>query len=143
MQRSSFVRSRQLCFLTNPLREEEEEPRSFYATVIETEEKRILVEPVSGSDERNSADRIWVSLNGTIPRIVSGDTVRVVYNGQIAESYPAQIHSVSSVYIVNDTKDIDVDDEIRSYYYSGSPDPVHRHFFYQRKTNRSNSLFRL
>ena len=117
-----------VCFLTNPPREEEEEQRSFYATVLETEEKRILVEPVSGSDERNSADRIWVSLNGTIPRIVSGDTVRVVYNGQIAESYPAQIHSVSSVYIVNNT-----DDLIR----------LHRHFFYQRKTNRSNSLFRL
>lgn len=113
-----------VCFLTNPPREEEEEQRSFYATVLETEEKRILVEPVSGSDERNSADRIWVSLNGTIPRIVSGDTVRVVYNGQIAESYPAQIHSVSSVYIVNNTDDIDVNDGIRSYYYSGSPDPV-------------------
>lgn len=113
-----------VCFLTNPLRDEEEEQHSFYATVLETEENRILVEPVSGSDERNSADQIWVSLNETIPKIVSGDTVRVIYDGLIAESYPAQILSVSAVYIVSNTEDIEVESEIRSYYYSGSPDPV-------------------
>lgn len=113
-----------VCFLTNPLRDEEKEQHSFYATVLETEEKRILVEPVSGSDERNSADRIWVSLNETIPHIVSGDTVRVVYNDLIAESYPAQILSVSAVHIVSNTEDIEVESEIRSYYYSSSPDPV-------------------
>lgn len=113
-----------VCFLTNPLRDEEEEQHSFYATVLETEEKRVLVEPVSGSDERNSADRIWANLTETIPRIVSGDTVRVIYNGQIDETYPAQISSVSAVYIVSNTEDIEVEDEIRSYYYSDSPDPV-------------------
>ncbi len=57
----------------------------------------ILVEPLEGEDERNSADRIVVSADGEIPSLAVGDLVRITYDGTIMESYPARISGAQAV----------------------------------------------
>lgn len=80
----------------------------FYAVVIELYESEasILVEPVAGEEILKSADRISVSTQlpsrEKVPEIKVGDTVRIVYNGEVAETYPAQIHKVSEIYLVTE-----------------------------------------
>ena len=70
----------------------------FQATVLEVKENSILVEPFEGEQELTSVDRISVSTDvisiQEVPEMEEGTEVRVVYNGEIAESYPAQIHHV-------------------------------------------------
>lgn len=75
---------------------------SFKAVVLEQYGKSIVVEPLEGEAERASCDRISVSPVYFFP---VGFTVEITYNGEIAESYPAQIRAVDceSVDNVNDT----------------------------------------
>ena len=51
-----------VCFLTDPVTEPEEPEAEFTATVVESSGTWILVEPDPGTPERNSSDRISVSL---------------------------------------------------------------------------------
>lgn len=68
---------------------------SFYATVIESDEKYILVEPVEGSQELKSSDRISIGLGKNNDEIYPvGATVKITYDGTIMESYPAQINAI-------------------------------------------------
>lgn len=75
---------------------------SFEATVLEVNENNILVEPLEGEDERRSASKIYVSTNSIsdipVPQLKKGDNVRIVYNGEIQETYPAQISKVFAIY---------------------------------------------
>ncbi len=75
---------------------------SFRATVLQTRDTSVLVEPQDGSDELKTADKIIVYLedadllgpDGTkiqLSDIKEGDEVQIYYEGPIAESYPAQI----------------------------------------------------
>lgn len=79
---------------------------SFEAKVLEVNEKNILVEPLEGEDERKSASRIYVSTDvistNPVPEIKKGDTVTVVYNGEIQETYPAQINKVFAIYMAEE-----------------------------------------
>ena len=88
-----------------------EEDISFNATVLENDQSFLLVEPESGSSELSSADKISVSLAKTtlvnadgeeirVDDIKEGDRVQIFYDGQIAESYPAQIHNCSKIVLV-------------------------------------------
>lgn len=90
---------------------EDREEVSFVATVIEINDSKLLVEPVEGSDELRSADKISVSTGQakildsqdkeiSIENIVVGDRVEIVYDGTIAESYPAQIHRCYKVKVL-------------------------------------------
>ncbi|HNW04120.1 MAG TPA: DUF3221 domain-containing protein [Oscillospiraceae bacterium] len=82
----------------------EEENASFTATVLAAEEDYLEVEPSEDSDERRSSDRISVSEQDALyfdaggeeidrPEFSEGQEIRIVYDGLIAESYPAQIHA--------------------------------------------------
>lgn len=77
----------------------------FNATVLEVRENSVLVEPFEGSSERESADQIVVSCDVSsdheVPEMKQGTMIRVVYDGMIAESYPAQINGVSAIYLVD------------------------------------------
>ena len=79
----------------------------FNATVLEVYEKSVLVEPFEGTDELKSADQINVSTEVVstheVPQLEAGTTIRIVYNGDIAESYPAQINTVFAIYLVDET----------------------------------------
>jgi len=80
----------------------------FKAKVLDISDDYLLVEPLEGTPERKSADRIKVSI-GDIEEEQSlrylaeagvDDTVEIAYNGKIAESYPAQTNSVYEIKLV-------------------------------------------
>ena len=94
---------------------EPEKEASFVGVVLENGQDYLLVEPVEGSQELASADKIMVSigentqlsLNGktdsiTIEDIGEGSRVEIFYNGAIAESYPAQINSSHKIVLLED-----------------------------------------
>jgi len=75
---------------------------SLIATVLENNQSSLLVEPAEGSIELSSSDR-FVAHTGDaiitdpqgskvdITAVAVGDQVMIIYSGEIAESYPAQI----------------------------------------------------
>lgn len=72
---------------------------SFKAKVIETYMNSIIVEPLENEDVRRSADKISIGL-GHIPEIIPtlypvGTLVQIEYDGNIDETYPAQITAIS------------------------------------------------
>ncbi len=77
---------------------DDEENVNFNAKVLEVNENNILVEPFENENERKSASRIYVSTdlkgNGQLPEIKKGDYVTISYDGNIQETYPAQITNV-------------------------------------------------
>ncbi len=78
----------------------------FDAKVLEVNNGTVLVEPFEGSSERKSASRIWVSTKTTSsvppPDFYEGLYVRIVYDGMIQETYPAQINNVYAIYLYAD-----------------------------------------
>ncbi|RCX19338.1 hypothetical protein DFR58_10383 [Anaerobacterium chartisolvens] len=80
----------------------------FEATVLEVSDTYLLVEPLEGTLERKSADRIKVSTGDIgeekslnyLSEAQAGDTVEIGYHGGIAESYPAQINSAYEIKLV-------------------------------------------
>lgn len=69
------------------------------ARVLSVGDGVMLVEPVEGSAELASADRISVALEhmAPSPEPQAGDTVEITYNGEILESYPAQLGAVYGI----------------------------------------------
>lgn len=76
-----------------------DETVTFQATIIEIQDDCYLVEPVEGSVELNSADRITIPMTNMepSPEPEVGDGLEIEYDGSIAESYPAQITKVYSI----------------------------------------------
>ncbi len=70
----------------------------FKATVLETEESSVLVEPVKGSVERSSSDKIYVYTDNA-DTFKKGDLVNISYDGMIQELYPARIPEASVYYV--------------------------------------------
>ena len=70
--------------------------RSFLATIVEISGNTVIVEPLEGEDILHSADRITFSTNDLDEINASvGDIVNILYTGEVAESYPAQVNAVS------------------------------------------------
>jgi len=75
--------------------EQEQEEISFVATVLEINGDVVLVAPVEGQPERNSADKISFGISELEQlEVVPGDTVQITYTGGIMETYPARINAV-------------------------------------------------
>lgn len=76
----------------------------FEANILEIKDTYLLVEPVEGSLELKSADRITVPLTdmSPSPEPEVGDIIEIKYDGTIAESYPAQITNVYSIKVVKE-----------------------------------------
>lgn len=74
---------------------------AFDAVILQITEGSILVCPVEGSSELSSADQIWVRTSDLPAEAVAelgvGDGVCIVYDGMIAETYPAQITTVYDI----------------------------------------------
>lgn len=64
------------------------------ATVLAVNENGILVEPDEGTDARASSDKIFFSCENAV-LFQAGDRVVIVFDGVIAESYPAQASAKS------------------------------------------------
>lgn len=82
-------------FLTQIGKTEDAAEHSFMAKVLECGEGWALVEPLEGEPERNSCDQISFS-TGKLEeiQITAGAKVEIIYDGQIMESCPAQIHAI-------------------------------------------------
>ncbi|MCM1263969.1 MAG: DUF5301 domain-containing protein [Butyrivibrio sp.] len=72
---------------------------TFQATVIETNDGTIVVQPVDGSLELNSADKFSIS-NKEELELQVGDLIEIAYNGEIMESYPAQLGEVYEITVI-------------------------------------------
>ncbi|MBR4084915.1 MAG: hypothetical protein IKK33_11610 [Lachnospiraceae bacterium] len=83
---------------------------SFEAVILEVLDASVLVCPVQGSNELKSADKISVSLGKLeIPfNLIVGQTIRIEYDGLIAESYPAQIFNTSQIELVSEPENTKV-----------------------------------
>ena len=84
------------------------EDRTFRATVLEVKNNFLMVEPLTGEEERRSSDKITLTAPaGTAVELLQpGCPVEVQYDGIIAESYPAQINA-SSVTIADACRQVD------------------------------------
>lgn len=72
---------------------------TFDAKILEIHDDYFLVKPDAGTQEANCSDKIKVSTQNT-DRSVDwqvGDQVRITYNGQIQELYPAILPQVYKV----------------------------------------------
>lgn len=78
---------------------------NFSGIVTEVYENSILVAVNEGEDALKSSDLISVSLDVQLKDSMTdfsvGDEVRVYYDGTIAESYPAQVHTVYAIVLVS------------------------------------------
>lgn len=80
---------------------------SFVATVIELYNGGVMVEPLEGQPERSCSDRISFSTQFLDDIGVSeGSVIRITYNSQIRETYPASIDA-DSWSICNDLRFMD------------------------------------
>ena len=99
-----------VCFLTNPKTSASNDPSlpldiqdpnasQFVATVLEVHDTYILVTPEPDTVAASSADKIEVSLKNleSRPNIQVGNTIVIVYDGNIQETYPARIPTVYRV----------------------------------------------
>lgn len=76
---------------------------TFQASVIETTDDSIIVKPADGSLELDSADKFHVSNKENL-QLQIGDLVEISYNGEILESYPAQLGEVYEITVVEQTE---------------------------------------
>lgn len=74
----------------------------FNATMLRVYDNSVLVEPFEGSNELKSADKINVNTNvistHPVPELKEGMQIRIVYNGTIEETYPANIPTAFAIY---------------------------------------------
>ena len=75
---------------------------TFQASVIETNDDSITVKPVDGSLELDSADKFHISNEDNL-ELQIGDLVEISYNGEIMESYPAQLGEVYKITMIEQT----------------------------------------
>ena len=82
----------------------------FAGTVTEVDENAILVSVDEGESVRRSSDLIRVSLNvklkDSMTHFTVGDRVIVYYNGEILESYPAQVNTVYAIVLTSPDQQI-------------------------------------
>ena len=79
----------------------------FQAKVLEVHEKTLLVEPLEGSLELDSADLFDISLEhlAVSPQIDVGAIVEISYNGEIIESYPAQLGRIDQILVLSEVEE--------------------------------------
>ena len=72
--------------------EQSEEGHFFYGKVVESTASYIIVEPNENEEERKSADKISIGLGENNDALyLVGTNVKITYDGNIMESYPAQV----------------------------------------------------
>lgn len=79
----------------------------FQAVILEISDSYYLVEPVEGSPELRSSDRIEVKMehldSSLEPEV--GDIIEIIHSGEIMESDPARLQDVYSVCVVTEQEE--------------------------------------
>lgn len=96
-----------------PITATDNNAESFVGKVLEVHDETILVRPIAGSAERNSSDKIVVP--NSDKNITAGSFVKIIYNGEILESYPAQIPQATVELCVEEYIDIPSLENIENY----------------------------
>ena len=83
-------------------KKEQQNARSFVATILEEAETYIIVRPENYESEAKSADKIVVSFSKKHKDFLygMGKKVKIYYDGIIMETYPARINAYD-IYVVN------------------------------------------
>ncbi len=78
----------------------------FNATVLEVNQNSLTVKPFADEEELKTSDKIIISTDvistNPVPKVEKGTQIRVVYNGNIEETYPAKISGVFAIYLLED-----------------------------------------
>lgn len=86
----------------------------FAGTVTQVYDNAILIRVNESEEARKSSDIMQVSLDvilkDSTTRFLIGDEVIVYYDGMIAESYPAQIHTVYAIVLTSPDMHMNIDD---------------------------------
>lgn len=85
------------------------ESRVFFdAEILEVHPKSLLVKPSDGSSELGSADKLEVSVpdnaNLCVKDFSKGMKIRVVYDGFVAETYPAKVGKTYAIFSYDEIK---------------------------------------
>ncbi len=75
----------------------------FQATVMEATSDSVVIKPLEGSAELNSADEFRIP-NKEQMELQIGALVEITYNGEILETYPAQLGEVYKIALVEQTE---------------------------------------
>ncbi len=79
---------------SNPVDTEniDEKEYSFFGNVIESNEKRIIVEPNENEEIRKSGDKVYIELGEYNEALyMVGTNVKVTYEGTVMKAYPLQV----------------------------------------------------
>ena len=76
----------------------------FQAVILEVRDSSYLVEPVEGSPELRSSDRIEVKMEHLDPSLEPevGDVIEIIHSGEIMESDPARLQDVYSIHVAKE-----------------------------------------
>ena len=75
----------------NSKRDNSDDIHSFVGTIIDCEEKTMVVRPNEDEEEYKSSDKFKIEYVGGFNSCKIGDKVTITYKGMINESYPAQV----------------------------------------------------
>ena len=80
------------------------------AKLLEIHNGYFIVEPVEGSWELSSADKIAVPMNNMYPspEPMVGDILEIEYDGQLMETYPAEIRKPYSIRVVEERRELQI-----------------------------------
>lgn len=72
------------------------------ANIVEIENQAFIVQPVEGSTELKSADRITIFVDQfeLTQELKLGDALKIVYSGGILKTYPAQLENIQSIEVI-------------------------------------------
>lgn len=79
---------------------EKEDLHLFDGKIVEINSSAIVVEPNEGTVERGIADKINLNMFKENSKLSLDDVIRVEYEGDIQETYPASITNVNSIEII-------------------------------------------
>lgn len=84
------------------------------AKLLEIHDGYYLVEPVEGSWELSSANKIEVPIMNMNPALEPqvGDIIEITYDGEILETYPARLSKVYSIKVTEETSKLSLNDVI-------------------------------
>ncbi len=74
----------------------DEKEYSFFGKVIESNEKRIIVEPNENEEIRKSGDKVYIGLGEYNDALyMVGTNVKITYEGTVMTTYPLQVKAIS------------------------------------------------
>lgn len=88
----------------------------FNATIIETNNNSVQVKVTDGKNSGISVEsEVTVSLSvvsaDEVPELSVGDTIRVVFNGEVKESYPLQLGTVFAIFHLDENGEVVAEEE--------------------------------